>query len=172
MAFSRQRKHRHDKSKLIFHDFMCCLIIISHVDPCAGGRPRCQGWRGQRGWDAPVPTTTFSVPGSLGRCLLTLLPVQSRSPALQGCRTACTWLNSLLLMRRGAGKVPGAWERAQGSGWEEDGGGEEERSAEEQNKTKSPVQVPILIFKSRQAPLTFIRAWYSALPTEFRAVQR
>lgn len=68
--------------------------------------------------------------------------------------------------------MPGAWERAQGSGWEEDGGGEEERSAEEQNKTKSPVQVPILIFKSRQAPLTFIRAWYSALPTEFRAVQR
>lgn len=31
---------------------------------------------------------------------------------------------------------------------------------------------PILIFKCRQAPLTFIRAWYSALPTEFRAAHR
>lgn len=31
---------------------------------------------------------------------------------------------------------------------------------------------PMLIFKSRQAPLTFIRAWYSALPTEFRAAHR
>lgn len=35
-----------------------------------------------------------------------------------------------------------------------------------------PSKSPILIFKSRQAPLTFIRAWYSALPTEFRAVHR
>jgi len=40
----------------------------------------------------------------------------------------------------------------------------------EQNQ--KPSKSPILIFKSRQAPLTFIRAWYSALPTEFRAVHR
>lgn len=37
---------------------------------------------------------------------------------------------------------------------------------------QKPSKSPILIFKSRQAPLTFIRAWYSALPTEFRAVHR
>lgn len=47
MAFSRQRKHRHDKSELVFHDFPCCLIVVCTEDPCAHGHLPAR----ERGWD-------------------------------------------------------------------------------------------------------------------------
>lgn len=171
MAFSRQRKHRHDKSKLIFHDFTCCLIIVCHVDPCAGGRIRCRGagtgeclgGTGDPGWSGArhhLPCV-----GSLGEVFADPeagarwgkshpdreRPLQSRAPALRGCRIASRFLQ-LATLNSGEAQ-PCGWERAGSSGngvgaaretrtaGERRGGGEEERSAGEQNTTKSPVKV-------------------------------
>lgn len=83
MAFSRQRKYRHDKSKLIFHDCTCCLIIVCHGEVAANewGSCRERGWLGEHGGagtplDLPPPSPCV---GCLSRCRATLCRPQGKA---------------------------------------------------------------------------------------------
>lgn len=93
-------------------------------------------------------------------------------------RTAVHSVQLPALSLRGAGCLGQGWGRAGQEGAAETctagkwGGTGRETIWRGTEHNQKPSQSPILIFKSRQAPLTFIRAWYSALPTEFRAVHR
>lgn len=166
MAFSRQRKYRHDKSKLIFHDFTCCLIIVCHGDPRAGGCLRCQGAGlppgpgrsgGHGGLLRPPPPSpcvgslgeVFAHPGQMPRRglggaerpptgrALPFCPRKAKPPALQG-----SVLRSTPGFQRGEAQPPGRERGARGTGvragWEE--GGEARSSDRPGNRTKPTAQ--------------------------------
>lgn len=50
VAFSRQRKHRHDTSKLLFHRSPCCLIIACNGIEAGWGKLGSWGGLGTHRW--------------------------------------------------------------------------------------------------------------------------